>query len=436
MANLTVSANVDTIMQAANYEAIKTLLDVGATITVASDSADTTCFPLFVNSQTGDLAVKTNSLLTFNSATGAFAVDTLTVSSTAVINGLTISNSPSSELTISPGTVFETTGTSGIVLAAPSTGAPITYTLPSAAGTLATLAGTETLSNKTFGSNILFSANNTFDIGTYNDIAPQYVYAAKGFQAYAGSAVGFSVISRGNVNAIADGVWVLYNNAQNKGVGFSVSTDGALTLRNRTNAAAGELVAGSVTSSGFAQFTQIGADPTLAADSAGIYSKDVAGIAEMFVKDEAGNVTQISPHATDSPGAAIDAESSDALPIVLRHANEFIGTEEWVHVSAMAKELEALTGKQFVYSRPLPGNRKKQWNEVQATHVAKRDAERAEWATRRDAALAKQAEYDALPDEEMAKQSRPEFTETEPELYAAKQKPAFLNRSAKSKPPK
>ena len=41
-------------------------------ITVADESSDTTCFPLFVTAATGDLGPKTGSNLTFNSSTGAF----------------------------------------------------------------------------------------------------------------------------------------------------------------------------------------------------------------------------------------------------------------------------------------------------------------------------------------------------------------------------
>lgn len=41
-------------------------------ITVANEATDTTCFPLFVTAATGDLGPKSNTGLTFNSATGAF----------------------------------------------------------------------------------------------------------------------------------------------------------------------------------------------------------------------------------------------------------------------------------------------------------------------------------------------------------------------------
>jgi hypothetical protein len=44
-------------------------------ITVADESSDTTCFPLFATAATGDLAPKTGSNLAFNSSTGELTVD-------------------------------------------------------------------------------------------------------------------------------------------------------------------------------------------------------------------------------------------------------------------------------------------------------------------------------------------------------------------------
>ena len=47
-------------------------------ITVADESSDTTCFPLFVTAATGDLAPKSGSNLTFNSNTGALGATSFT----------------------------------------------------------------------------------------------------------------------------------------------------------------------------------------------------------------------------------------------------------------------------------------------------------------------------------------------------------------------
>ena len=44
---------------------------IATTVTLADESSDTTCFPIFATAATGDLAPKTGSNLAFNSATGA-----------------------------------------------------------------------------------------------------------------------------------------------------------------------------------------------------------------------------------------------------------------------------------------------------------------------------------------------------------------------------
>ena len=48
---------------------------VASTITVADESSDTSCFPVFVTADTGDVNPKTGSNLTFNSNTGDLSVD-------------------------------------------------------------------------------------------------------------------------------------------------------------------------------------------------------------------------------------------------------------------------------------------------------------------------------------------------------------------------
>jgi len=56
-------------------------------ITVADESSDTTCFPLFVTAATGDLAPKTDSQLTYNSSLGGLGCTTLTTTSAIISSG-------------------------------------------------------------------------------------------------------------------------------------------------------------------------------------------------------------------------------------------------------------------------------------------------------------------------------------------------------------
>ncbi len=53
---------------------------IATTVTVADESSDTTCFPLFVTAATGNLAPKSGSNITFNSSTGVLSATGVTAS--------------------------------------------------------------------------------------------------------------------------------------------------------------------------------------------------------------------------------------------------------------------------------------------------------------------------------------------------------------------
>ena len=52
---------------------------IATTITVADESSDTTCFPLFATAATGDLGAKSGSNLTFNSSSGLLTATSLSL---------------------------------------------------------------------------------------------------------------------------------------------------------------------------------------------------------------------------------------------------------------------------------------------------------------------------------------------------------------------
>ena len=62
---------------------------VGTTITVADESSDTTCFPLFATAATGNLGAKSGSNLTFNSNTGALSATSFAGSGSGLTAGTT-----------------------------------------------------------------------------------------------------------------------------------------------------------------------------------------------------------------------------------------------------------------------------------------------------------------------------------------------------------
>jgi hypothetical protein len=78
-------------------------------------------------------------------------------------------------------------------------------------------------------------------------------------------------------------------------------------------------------------------DPTHGADFSWIYAKDDASSSEVYVKDEAGNVTKISPHNT-----AGDWEYYSV--------NSKTGKTVRVNMERMIRRLEEITGETFIES--------------------------------------------------------------------------------------
>lgn len=76
-------------------------------------------------------------------------------------------------------------------------------------------------------------------------------------------------------------------------------------------------------------------DPSTLADYAHIYAKDVSGSAELFVRDEAGNVTQISPHNEEGEWHYFSK-------------NVKTGKVVRINMEKMIRKLEEITGERFI----------------------------------------------------------------------------------------
>jgi filamentous hemagglutinin len=79
----------------------------------------------------------------------------------------------------------------------------------------------------------------------------------------------------------------------------------------------------------------VGSDPSTVADKAHIYAKDEASSAEVFVRDEAGNVTKISPHNEQGEWEYYSK-------------NIKTGKTVRINMEEMIRDIEKLTGKSYI----------------------------------------------------------------------------------------
>ena len=79
----------------------------------------------------------------------------------------------------------------------------------------------------------------------------------------------------------------------------------------------------------------LASDPSGVTNRASLYSKDVSGSAELFARDEAGNVTQISPHNTQGEW-------------IYYSENVKTGKRFKVNMEKMIRKLEQITGEDFI----------------------------------------------------------------------------------------
>ena len=96
------------------------------------------------------------------------------------------------------------------------------------------------------------------------------------------------------------------------------------------------------------QSTDVG---TPATNSARLGAEDVAGTAELIASDEAGNETQLTPHAVDGP-PELYAEMP-GIEKCIRSINRFSNRVEFVNLTKLAKAVEALTGEKLTHSEDL-----------------------------------------------------------------------------------
>lgn len=162
------------------------------------------------------------------------------------------------------------------------------------------------------------------------------------------------------------------------------------------------------------------APTTSPANMVQLWAADVAASSELRVRDEAGNVTTLSPHPTDILNSLPD---TSPLPWVYRSNNDYLGVEVVADMAGLAAAVEQLTGKTFVTYRKIP---RRDWDADQQAQVV---------ARQRDIDAATQAKAQAIADAEAEsdeakriERRREAEAMTIPAPYTPKPAPAWMSR--------
>lgn len=147
-----------------------------------------------------------------------------------------------------------------------------------------------------------------------------------------------------------------------------------------------------------------GTAPTFSVGGVHLWSES----GELKVRDNSANVTTLSPHHLDQ----VDIDAEDTLPVAIHHQNPYIGQEETIYLSKLARLVEAITGEQVIYKRTMTRQERRNY---QADEM---DAALAQNA-RIDAYDAHRAEIEALPEPQRSRllqtlPPRPQARESRP----------------------
>jgi len=83
------------------------------------------------------------------------------------------------------------------------------------------------------------------------------------------------------------------------------------------------------------------------ANAVQLYAEDVTDSSELRVRDEATNVTTLSPHNF----TLYEPDAADVLPWSYYSKNDTLGIEQNVDISGVVRAVEALTGKKFIHRK-------------------------------------------------------------------------------------
>lgn len=282
------------------------------TVTVANEATDTTCFPVFVTAATGDLELKSNTNLTFNSNTGSLGATLLTATTSVTSASILASSNDSGALGAAATAFSDLFLASGALIGFANGNAVITHSSGvltvstgdfrvTTAGTntasVVTVGGTQTLTSKTLTSPAITTGTYTgtqllaegASVGLDPSLSADGTYTGITVTGTAGAALAFGDCI---YLAAADSRWELADAS-------AVSTGAQILIGMCVQAAASDGDPTTILLCG-----NIRADTTFPSFTIS---------APVFLSETAGDVTNTAPTTTDSVtialGRAITADS-------------------------------------------------------------------------------------------------------------------------------
>lgn len=148
--------------------------------------------------------------------------------------------------------------------------------------------------------------------------------------------LGYSVGGGGQATSINGTGLDLINTG---GVVWRTGVSGAIDTGIIRGQAGVPMVTNGSTGGGWMEFRQVADIGTPDTNCAGIGAEDVSGTAELIGVDEAGNETQLTPHAADGPSAIYD--DTPGAEHVIRSINRYTGRVTFLNLDRLAKAVES-----------------------------------------------------------------------------------------------
>jgi len=190
----------------------------------------------------------------------------------------------------------------------------------------------------------------------------------------------------GNANLVNSKSTAVQINLTENDVDFEVHWDSGVALFMQGST--GDLGIGTVAmpSAGGGKVLAFGdnaADPTMAANTAGFYGKDVSGTVEAFAIDEAGNAAQLTSHPPDAP-SAFYLPGDRLPPYIQKSFNIYIGILDWLRPDTSVHQYETFIAynmrRSFVEGHP-EFMVQYDWTEQQQIQVDRSEAVHDAWSS-------------------------------------------------------